>query len=173
MKRRTIQILVGVLVVGGLGFCLALTFRPFEAGPRYRGLPTSYWKNAVQSYAEQKPPTLFRRLESYLALRNKNGTVLAAVGTHLHGRLLHLEYRSALRSVLFSVAMESIDFKGATISTSVILECESTPTIGFATNSIVPGSLAAAAGGGFQYYGTHFKVDHLDAKGVTTSPTKK
>jgi hypothetical protein len=73
MKRRTIQILVGVLALGGLGFCLALTFRPFEAGPRYRGLPTSYWKNAVQSYVEQKPPTLVRRLETYLGLRDKNG----------------------------------------------------------------------------------------------------
>jgi hypothetical protein len=44
MKKRKLWILCGVLLVGCFGLSWAIFFKPFEGGPRYKGLPLSYWK---------------------------------------------------------------------------------------------------------------------------------
>jgi hypothetical protein len=70
------MILVGVLVVGALGASLAGVFKPFEEGPRYKGMPVSYWRNMVSVWALQNTPfpwrrasTLTERLEIFLGFR--------------------------------------------------------------------------------------------------------
>src|SRR5262249_54869295 len=77
--------------------------------------------------------------------RDKKGNVLAAVGTHLHGRLAFLEYESQLRSLFFFVLLESIDLNGTTTPISLILNPAATPTLGFATHSTVSGSLTVTS----------------------------
>jgi hypothetical protein len=79
MKRRTVMILIGVLAVGGLGASLdlAVLFSPFEQGPRYKGMPVSYWRQEVHSWerisSSAGPSTLAARLKSHLGFRDKNG----------------------------------------------------------------------------------------------------
>lgn len=73
MRRRTVIILVGVLAVGGMGASLAGVLRPFEVGPRYKGLPLSYWRSAVAIRYWDSKPSLSRRLETLCGLREKSG----------------------------------------------------------------------------------------------------
>jgi hypothetical protein len=73
VRRRTIVILVSVLVVGSLGASLVAVFKPFEPGARYIGLPASYWKRAVKEYLPVNPQSLTSRFEKFLGLRGKSG----------------------------------------------------------------------------------------------------
>jgi hypothetical protein len=72
MRRRTAIILVGVLAVGGMGASLAAVFKPFEGGPRYRGMPCSYWKRVLFDN-EAHHTSLITRLETFIGLRDKSG----------------------------------------------------------------------------------------------------
>ena len=95
MKRRTVMILVGVLVVGALGTSLAAVFRPFEGGPRYKGMPVSYWQQDLREYLESeitggRPSSLVARLKYHLGFRNRHG-VPAVVGNDPKATPLLLE----------------------------------------------------------------------------------
>jgi hypothetical protein len=79
MKRRTVIVLLGVLAAGGLAASLAAVFRPFEPGPRYKGMPISYWRNMVSVWALQNTPfpqrrasTLTEHLEVFLGFRDND-----------------------------------------------------------------------------------------------------
>jgi hypothetical protein len=47
-----------------------MLFKPFEEGPRYKGLPLSYWRKTLDL---QRDDRLTQRLEIFLGLRNKLG----------------------------------------------------------------------------------------------------
>src|SRR5260370_659252 len=74
MRRRTVVILVGFLAVGGLGASFVAVFRPFEPGPRYKGMPVSYWKRVVKEDIGGHPQSLTTRIQTLLGLRAKSGT---------------------------------------------------------------------------------------------------
>ena len=106
-------------------------------------------------------------------IRNRHGDVLAPVGAHLHGRLRSLGYSSRDQSIFIAIIMESIDLNGTTIPISMVVDPDATPGIGFSHNTTTPGSITSAGGGALLYHGTHFKAEHLDAKGLTTSPANR
>src|SRR5438552_628344 len=70
MMRRRILVPLGVLLFAG--FCLSVTmvYRPFEPGPRYKGLPLSYWRKAFREYGQEQF-RLTGRLEAWLGLRGE------------------------------------------------------------------------------------------------------
>lgn len=111
------------------------------------------------------------RLDAVLRspIRDKKGNVLATAGTHLHGRLVKMEQHSPPATVLeFAVVMESIDMNGTAAPISMVLDPHN-GSLAYHVNKIKYGQLIASDGH-FSYYGMHLKVDHLDAKGVTTAP---
>jgi HEAT repeat protein len=55
MKKRWLLILGGALLAGGLCLALATVFKPFEEGPRYKGLPISYWRRSLLDYSPYSP----------------------------------------------------------------------------------------------------------------------
>jgi HEAT repeat protein len=75
MRRRTVMILVGVLAVGGLGASLVAVFRPFEEGPRYKGLPASYWRMSLLDWRKSQggSPSPLTRLQTLLGLCSNGG----------------------------------------------------------------------------------------------------
>jgi hypothetical protein len=70
MKKRKLWIIGGVLLVGCFGLSWAILFRPFESGPRYKGLPVSYWRRAVIE-APKRHDNLRGRIETCLGLLDK------------------------------------------------------------------------------------------------------
>jgi hypothetical protein len=83
MKKRKLWILCGVLLVGCFALSAVMVFRPFEKGPRYKGLPASYWAHAIKSASSEKPgtaieatalaPSVRSKIERYLGLINGSG----------------------------------------------------------------------------------------------------
>jgi HEAT repeat protein len=69
------MILVGVLVVGALGASLAGVFKPFEEGPRYKGMPVSYWRKSLLDWkkSQGRPSMPLLRLQTLLGLRSNGG----------------------------------------------------------------------------------------------------
>jgi HEAT repeat protein len=49
MRRQPAKIAVAVTLLG-MAFLLTLVFRPFEGGPRYKGLAVSYWNRAITEW---------------------------------------------------------------------------------------------------------------------------
>jgi HEAT repeat protein len=69
MKKRKLWIIGGVLLAGCFGLSWAMLFRPFEGGPRYKGLPLSYWRKTLDLQRDD----LTQRLEIFMGLRNQLG----------------------------------------------------------------------------------------------------
>ena len=76
MKRRT-AILVVAMLVAGLAGSFAILFKPFEDGPRYKGLPVSSWRSAIirwkrGNFASNSGPVGLR-LQSFFGLCTPGG----------------------------------------------------------------------------------------------------
>lgn len=105
-------------------------------------------------------------------IRNKNGTVLAAAGTHLHARLIRLEHRSPPAArVEIGVEVESIEMNGKSIPIRVSLDAQNATVLHY-MGAPREGDMISR-NGHFTYFGDHVKLAHLDSKGVTISAAEE
>lgn len=102
-------------------------------------------------------------------IRDKKGNVLAAAGTHLHGRLVQVEYSFAFRTVEIRMEFDAIDIKGNSAPIGVILDAQNATVIHFM--GVPRSGDIVSANGRFLYYGNHLKLTHLDTKGTTAAPS--
>jgi hypothetical protein len=75
MTKQKRWIIAGILLVGCVNLSLAMLFRPFEGGPRYKGLPVSYWRQSLVDWAASRGQTssAFLRFRMLVGLCTNRG----------------------------------------------------------------------------------------------------
>src|SRR5690242_3348521 len=66
MRRRVI-IATSLFLITGLVVSLAMLFRPFDGGPRYKAMPVAYWSRAIKEEFRDAS-SLSRKVEDFLGL---------------------------------------------------------------------------------------------------------
>jgi len=75
MRKHMRWIIGGILLLGYVNLSLAMVFRPFEGGPRYQGLPVSYWRKSLVDWATSRGQTssAFLRFRMFVGLCTSRG----------------------------------------------------------------------------------------------------
>jgi hypothetical protein len=75
MRKQMRWIIGGILLLGCFNLSLAMLFRPFEGGPRYKCLPVSYWRESLLDWATLRGQTssAFLRFRMLVGLCTNRG----------------------------------------------------------------------------------------------------
>lgn len=102
-------------------------------------------------------------------IRDKEGAVLAAAGTHLYGRLVQVEHMVVPGKIVeITLAFDAIDMNGKHVPIGVVLDAQNATMLHYM--GVPKSGDIVSANGHFLYYGDHLKLSHLDSKGTTASP---
>jgi hypothetical protein len=79
VKKKTI-VLLGVLLLTSAGAFWATVYRPWERGPRYKGMTAAYWSQAIRKGQRLGDSSLRRKLENFCGLYNDAGLPAIVLG---------------------------------------------------------------------------------------------
>src|SRR5438445_12500740 len=83
--RKRLAIVATIMFITASIILAAIVTRPFERGSSYRGIPVSYWRQAVSHYMKSgnriaTGRSLIARLEIFLRLRDRSSEPMVLSG---------------------------------------------------------------------------------------------
>jgi hypothetical protein len=79
VRKRTI-VLLGVLLLTSAGGFWATVYRPWEGGPRCKGMSEAYWSRAIKKGQRLGDPSLLGKLETFCGLYTDAGLPAILLG---------------------------------------------------------------------------------------------
>jgi hypothetical protein len=73
MKKRAIVLLLGVVLLTSSGAFWAAVYKPWEPGPRYKGMTVAYWSRAIKEGRPLGGDSLVGKLEQFFGLYDQVG----------------------------------------------------------------------------------------------------